>query len=77
MSNLTINEIESFYDISIELHDFWSNSNDCTNMRELPSIAYELSKQFNEKFKHEQWIDLDYLETIEKFTHDYIFKYMK
>lgn len=74
--NLTASEQETFFDISIEVYDYINQNNITINMRLLPSIAYELSNEFEATYQNEMWKEKDYLDTLIDFVTQNINKHL-
>ncbi len=68
--NLTADEVEVLYDVSLNAKAYADHHDICIDSRKLPAIVKEVAMQFQDKYAQQDWSQIEYLEIIDAFCEE-------
>lgn len=70
--NLTSDEMEVLYDVSLNARAYADNHDICIDSRRLPAIVKQVAMKFQDKYCTQDWTQVEYLEVIDSFCDEHL-----
>ena len=68
---LTDDEIEVLYDVSLNARAYADHHDICIDSRKLPAIVKEVALSFQRKYAQQDWAEVEYLEVVDAFCDEH------